>query len=277
MITVLFPPGCYGTYFARCVYNYTELRQGPFVPFIFSSTGNSHLHRHNIEAAQLVRTAHPIGYVPQSGSVITILPDINHRLDYYNNQFFKEQNGNLIEYVKSQFTQTEYEAVLTNHWDYTGPLDNAPRWIIREWCSYWLQSVLDQSYNCNLYTHTSFDYQLNVLDIFNDFETVLTASAAAMKLTINVDWNTIDQQHKKFLSVQTYHNSQIRCHQIVDNILSQQDSKIVTQSLFDEAYIQYLLRQRRFELCCNNLNIFPSTTQHIRTLLNETGNNNHTR
>lgn len=274
MITILFPPGCYGTYFAQCIYNYTELRQGPLVPFIFSSTGNSHSYRNNIEARQLVRTAHPIGYVPDSDSVITILPDINHRLDYYNNQFFKQQNGDLIGYVKSQFTQTECEAALANNWGYTGPLDNAvPRWIIREWCSYWLQSVLDQSYNCDLYTHTSFDYQLNVLDIFNNFETVLVASTTAMGLTINVDQNTIDQQHKKFLSVQPYHNSQIRCHQAVDKILRQQNSKVVTHSLFDEAYIQHLLRQRGFELCCNNLNIFPSTTQHIRTLLNETSNN----
>ena len=66
------------------------------------------------------------------------------------------------------------------------------------------------------------------------------------------------------------HNIQIRCQQYVSDLLNGVDSKIVLHSIFDEAYIQQLLRKHNLEIRCDGLNVFPDTTQQLKTLTYET-------
>lgn len=47
MIEILYPPGCYGNYLIRSLYNYTNLRVKDYTNFLFDNLGSSHLVRFN--------------------------------------------------------------------------------------------------------------------------------------------------------------------------------------------------------------------------------------
>jgi hypothetical protein len=272
MINVFFPQGCYGTYVTRCLYNYTNLRSGLFKKFDFDSTGSSHKHRTDTFAHSVIKCGHlgtTLNYDPAIQSVV-IVPCADHYLDYYNNQFVKNAHGQLIEYIKTHYSLAEIEHKLATQWNYNGKFDeNVPRWIMREWCSFWINDVLEISYAPTKYLELNSASQLTTQDIFKNYVETLYKTVTALGLTITVDHNVIVAQHNKFLEVQKFYNSQNRCYQIVQNILSNTNSNMILHSIFDEAYIQHLLRQRNLEIQCDGLDTFPTTTLHLKTLTYE--------
>jgi hypothetical protein len=269
MIKVCFPPGCYGTYVARCVYNYTNLRNVPFVKFDFGNYGDSHEHRINDHAYSTIQEGHYDTLCqPKHDQVVVILPSADHQLDYYNNQFFKQKHGHLIDYILTQMSVTEAEHKLKTCWGYTGPFDDSvPHWILREWCSFWIDNVLKESYNTIPYITLQSVHQLSTQDIFENFEESLKQIAQVLELTITVDQDIINTQHQEFLSLQKFHNSQIRCHQYVHDLLEGINCNITLDSIFNEAYVQHLLRQQNLEIQCSELNTFPTSTQNLKTIL----------
>ena len=269
MIKVCFPPGCYGTYVTRCVYNYTDLRNTPFVKFNFGNYGDSHGHRINNTAYSVIQEGHfDTLCLAEHDQVVVILPCADHQLDYYNNQFFKESQGHLIDYVLTQMSITEAENKLKTHWEHTGLFDDSvPRWILREWCSFWIDNVLKELYNTIPYTTLQSVYQLSTQDIFENFEESLKQIVQALGLTITVDQEIINTQHQEFLSLQKFHNSQVRCNQYVHDLLAGINSDMPLDSIFSEAYVQHLLRQQNLEIQCNELNTFPTSTQELKTIL----------
>jgi hypothetical protein len=275
MIKVYFPPGCYGTYISRCIYNYTNLRNEPLVEFTFSDTGDSHLHRNNTQAKLKIQQGHVETLSHTDDDVIvSILPCESHRLDYYNNQFFKHQHGKLIEYILETLSLDEIEHKLVTHWNYNGKFDeNVPRWIMREWCSFWINNVLENSYNPAKYLDLNSVVQLTTQDIFENYIELLTETVSKLGLTITVNLDIIHKQHENFLSVQQLHNSQLRCEKHVYDLLNGNNTNITLYSIFDEAYIQHLLRCNNLEIQCDSLNIFPTTTQQLKNLTYKTGNN----
>lgn len=276
MIKVYFPPGCYGTYVARCIYNYTNLREGPFVGFAFSNTGDSHWHRDNLVAKSTIKQGHieTLGSAEDDVVVVVILPCASYKLDYFNNQFFKQQHGKLIEHISSMLETAAIKYKLATHWGYHGKFDETvPKWIMREWCSFWINDVLEVSYDPTPYQELNSVAQLTTKKIFENYIEQLTEIVSKLGLTFTVDLNIIRQQHENFLSVQKLHNSQLRCEQYVQDLLAGTDNEITVYSIFDEAYIQHLLRLNNLELRCDGLDLFPATTQQLRNLTYETMHN----
>lgn len=269
MIKVCFPPGCYGTYVTQCVYNYTNLRTSPLVKFKFGNHGDSHGHRINNNAYSVIQSGHADTLCQtEHDRMVAILPCANYQLDYYNNQFFKENQGHIIDYILTQMSVTEAEQKLKTHWGYTGPFDNnVPHWILREWCSFWIDNVLKESYNTTTYMALKSVYQLSTQDIFENFEESLKQIAQVLGLTITVDQDIINDQHREFLSLQKFHNSQINCRRYVHNLLAGINYNMPLNSIFDEAYVQHLLRQQNLEIQCDGLNTFPTSTQDLKTIL----------
>jgi hypothetical protein len=268
MIKVCFPPGCYGTYIAQCIYNYTNLKTGPFAKFKFGSHGNSHEHWLNDSAYSVIQSGHANNLcLTEHDRVMVILPCADHQLDYYNNQFFKNHE-HLVEYILTQMSVTEAEQKLKTHWGHTGQFNNSvPHWILREWCSFWIDDVLKESYNTVPYTTLQSVHQLSTQDIFENFEESIKQIVQILGLTITVDWDIINAQHQEFLSLQKFHNSQIRCHQSVHNLLAGINCDMTLDSIFDEAYVQHLLRQQNLEIQCDGLNNFPTSAQDLKTIL----------
>ena len=271
MIKVYFPQGCYGTYLARCIYNYTNLRTEPFEEFAFNDDGSSHQFWSKKEALlPIIQYGHinTLDLSIHADQVVVVVPCQEHRLDYYNNHFFKREREQLIDYILIQLPKEEAVYKLKTHWGYTGEFDiTVPRWIMREWCSFWITDVLDYSYNSDAYSKINSTVRLSTQDIFENWMESFAQLALRLNLDLTVDANTIQKQHEQFLKLQKFHNIQLRCNQYVDDVINGVDSSATLYSIFDEAYIQQLLRQHNIEIRCNELDVFPTTTQQLRTLM----------
>jgi hypothetical protein len=157
---------------------------------------------------------------------------------------------------------------LNLHWGYTGNLDSTiPRWIMREWCSFWLNDMFDQTYNLKEYNKINSTVKISTQDFFENWIETFYELALALKLFVTIDIDTIKKQHEQFLKLQKFHNIQLRCEQYVNDLINGVDSNITLHSIFDEAYIQQLLRQHDILIRCHELDIFPSTTQDLKNLI----------
>ena len=273
MIKVYFPHGCYGTYLAQCIYNYTNLRTEPFEGLAFNNNGSSH------QFWSKKKELYPIityGHIDspecniEADYTVLIRACSNHTLDYYNNQFYKTKLGNLLGYIREQCSDEEAEHKLSTQWNYHGKLDeHVPRWIIREWCSFWISDVCRVMYDPTKYLNVTATVELDTQDIFDNFINSFKNIVSKLNLTTTIDITTIRNQHSKFLSLQQFHNSQNRVHQYLYNLISGRNGEIVVNSIFDEAYLQHLLRQNYLEIKCHELNEFPSTIQQLRAITYE--------
>lgn len=274
MIKVLFPPGCYGTFLAKCIYNFSDLREHQFEDFIFQNS-SSHDHRLARHARSVINQGHLTNMViDNDDEVITVLPSNNHALDYFNNQFHKQQNQHLTNYILAHTSEDEFKNKLKTQWGYEGSFDFIPRWVIREWCSYWIQDVLDNSYNnAEEYKVVKSLYQLETQSLFIDFKSTLENVFSVLKLSFSVDTQSIERQHNRFVELQLFHNSEIKCNQLVNDLLTGVDSKILLQTVFEEAYIQHLLRSHNIEISCNDLNVFPTSTAQLKNITYEASHN----
>tara|TARA_R110000868_G_scaffold15136_3_gene69403 strand:- start:91 stop:819 length:729 start_codon:yes stop_codon:yes gene_type:complete len=237
--------------------------------------GDSHQHWNNQNALLHIQAGHiEKFYANDADLVVSIVPCAAHRLDYYNNQFFKLQRGQLINYILSQMSQQEADVKLATKWNYNSKFNEAvPRWIMREWCSFWINDVLEASYNTQRYQELYSVAQFTTQDIFTNYIELLVETISKLGLTITVNLDTIHKQHVKFLSAQKFHNSQKQCEQYVHDVLVGNNNQIILNSIFDEAYIQHLLRCNNLEIQCNSLDIFSTTTQHLKNLTYEAMHN----
>jgi len=271
MIKIVYPPGCYGNYLARCIYTYTNLRQEKFTPLDFDKNGSSHVYRDkNLGAHQFIKIGHlnQMQLNPED-IIISLLPDNDHNLDYYNNQFFKQENGQIIKYIKNQLDKKQISEKVNNYWGYQDGFNNlTPRWILREWCSFWLTDAWNDSYSVKNYSSISNSIPINSTQLVENFDTVFYKLIRDLKLTLTVDLDIINQTHSKFFIKQRFYNSQLKCQQWVNKVFDTTESAEITfDTIFDESYIQYLLRSRGFEIECNELNQFPSQTNELKKII----------
>lgn len=272
MIKVYFPQGCYGSYVARCIYNFTNLRTTPFEDFVFDFNGSSHAFWNqrgkfnpNIQYGHL--STADIDFDDQSGKVIVILPDRNHRLDYLMNYFYKNEREQFVNYTSILLSATEIVNKLQNNWNYHGDLETVPRWIMREWCSFWLSSFLEQCYSIEEYNNVDALLKISTNDIVDNWPKLFRQICNTLELTCTVDHNIMKKQHDQFVKLQKFHNIQLRCEQYVERILNDAHSAMTTHNIFDEAYIQHLLRQHKVEINCDGLNQFPTSTLQLKSLI----------
>ena len=271
MIKVCFPPGCYGTYFARCLYNYTNLRPGDFEPLEFDTAGSSHAHRKDHDARQTIQCEHFNAEILQDidSSIVVILPSHLHCLDYYNNQFVKQGKSHLISYIESQLPSNEIKQKLESGWNYTQPFNQeTPTWILREFFSFWIVDCLHNGYSIKQYSQVVADAVIDTQDIFLNFESTFADVCLALGLEINIDHMHIAEGHVKFLNSQQFHLSQKKCQQwVYDAIKGCKDTPNTCQTIFDEAYVQYFLRDLGYELQCDGLNQFPPTAKDLHNII----------
>lgn len=179
MIEILFPPGCYGTYLGRCLYNYTDIRVGDYSEFTFDEHGSSHVHRYATAALSVIKVGHlaidnctTILSLTDPEKIITILPVPDHRLDYYVNQYYKEENGNFIKYILKQLSIDEINNKLTVGWAYPS-IDDAPPWAIREFLSYYIMDCLTRGYAAEPYAAVPSKLCITAQDIILHIEDTL--------------------------------------------------------------------------------------------------------
>jgi len=238
---------------------------------VFDHNGSSHAHRQDRTAHLAIESGHlaHVAKINPTDTVIVILPDNNHLLDYYNNQFFKQQHGQLIQYISTQLSPTDVKHKLTAHWNYNGNFDDTiPRWIIREWCSFWITDSWSNGVNREQFSAIVPSIQVEISNLITCFTQTFQDIVTQAGLKVNVDIDIIHNTHNEFLNKQRFHNSQINCNHWVNVAMNTNiDMPIASQTIFDEAYIQYLLRQHGYEMQCDELNIFPDTTLCLKNII----------
>lgn len=269
MIHLVFPIGCYGHYFRKCIYAYTDIVDNQPLEMLFEETGSSHDNVENLEhKIGLHHHNSPEVYRCVNEDVITILPTVHNKLDYFNNQFLKCNQLHILKYLNALLDSSDvYKNVFTG-WGYPGIDSSTPNWVIREFISFWIKNVLNDSYSIETYTNIPCLTSFTTTELFSDIIGKVEQVSNVLNLKINVTESAMLKNHVKFKSLQRYHGSQLRCEFWVNEILhSTKNSLTSCKTIFDEAYVQHLLREQGFEIRCHGLNEFPLTANKLRELL----------
>jgi hypothetical protein len=273
MIKILFPPGCYGHYLTSCVYHYTNLSP-TFSGIKFDGNGSSHAIRKNINSIKCGHYESPghISTVDSNDMFVTILPDTLHYLDYYNNQFIKQDKGAIIEYVLTQLSLKEINDKLVNNWGYNGKFNNkVPRWILREWFSFWIKQCWHDGYQTAQYLKVPAVIQITTEDIFKNFINSIESVVTALNLNLKVSIDHIQNYHNLFLEKQKFYGSQMACEKWTNCVIDgKMDVASPCKTIFDESYIQHLLRNSNFEIKCDGLNVFPDSSLELHNIIYKT-------
>lgn len=266
MISVIFPPGAYGNFLSSCLYMFTELSDSDY-NFKFGIAGDSHIIRSNKDYRSKIQVTH-LPYMSgfdenrmTPDKTVIILADQKHLLDYFDNQFTKQHDRNLPVYVQTLFSNAIVNEKLEK---FNTNLECFDNWQMREYISFWINECLLA--DTDLYSNTS-GHQISSSELFNvDF--VQTFSRIASYLGYNVI-NTQDlvTHHKKFVELQKFDNIQLKCEQWATDVLAGKNFESPCVTIFDEAYVQHLLRKSGFEIKCYQLNEFPRNSKDLYSLL----------
>lgn len=267
MINVLFPPGCYGTFLAKCLYKLTSLNQTGDCNFVFDEYGSSHDHR-LINTRHIINYGHVINYINPMDSLVVIVPCKHHYLDYFDNQFCKNEKEHICNYIHTLYSANEVQYKLLQSWNYSDPLtDNTPTWILREWCSFWIHDCLDQSYSVQKYQGFDRATYVSTQEIFKNLYTLVSNLAADLSLTVTVDKQEIAKIQKNFVKNQKLHGIQKKCQLWVRDIIEGKNSISPCRTIFDEAFVQHLLRTHGYEIKCNELNLYPTNASEFNKII----------
>jgi hypothetical protein len=271
MIGVVFPPGCYGTFLAQCLYYFTHLGYSSHNNFVFNRDGSSHEFRSNQQSKQVIWYGHPTSpgfdsVIRSANKLVVLLPQITHALDYFDNQFVKQQKTQVIEYLHTHYAPDTIEEKLRLCWQHEQGLDqHTPIWILREWTSYWIGDVLSASYTPKDFDIFESGTRLTTVELFENFGPTIMRLTDALELELMAEPEELSHIYKEFVSRQQFHLIQHRCEAWIDNILlDNHDVPSPCFTLFDEAYVQHLLRDRGYELQCDKLDLFPSGSKTLR-------------
>ena len=269
MIKIYFAPGCYGNYLGQCLYYFTNLSDQKIGNFEIDQTGSSHSFRYNSHAKKYLQVGHPAADTTASSQdiLIAIINDSQHWLDYYNNHFIKQQQSQITKNISENFSLQEVENKLKNQWNYSGSLDHAPKWILREFLSLCIRDVLHNGYGTYNFDINTATATISTQDFFIDFLNQFKKLCSQLSLQINVNDDTIIANNKLFIDAQQYHGSQLACEHWAQSIINKIKAPSPIQTVIDEAYVQHCLRQLGYEIQCNDLDQFADSADKMADLI----------
>jgi len=291
-IPIIFNGGAYGTYLEWVL---TVLTTDIKVVAPFNQNGNSHRFKgHHLididgwrrytkssELSQFVRL-HPKTKKEESIShnldsilskvdqIIYLYPDSDSKLLVINNYFDKIYHN----WWEHQFDSQIDPAEIYSNWpvDPTTPVDQIPVWIQREFLSFYLMPAWhdqvewyhpDQWQNSKCIT-------LTVQDLLYNFKPSLIKIQEFCNLTFTKDIEKIVPYHNQMLQLQKYLGQDWVCRQIVQSVVNDCDFEWNTLPLASQSWIQWQLRNLNFEIQCDGLDIFPTTSVQLKKLLYRT-------
>lgn len=160
-----------------------------------------------------------------------------------------------------------------NNWpvDPATPLDQIPIWIQREFLSYYL---LPSWFSQVEWFHpTSWNHDrcqiVYVKDLLDNVEQVLADIEAFTGLTFNKPIESMLPLHKKMLYLQKYRNQDSLCANIINSIKDNTEFRWADQELplASQSYIQWKLREMGYEIECDGLDLFPTDSVYLKSIL----------
>jgi hypothetical protein len=149
------------------------------------------------------------------------------------------------------------------------PISDVPRWIKREFLSFYLMpnwiSQVDWNHleswshpNCCVVT---------VDQLLYDFENTLYRIKTHCNLQFEKDVAELVPFHQQNLKLQKYTTQDRICNQIIDAVVNDQKFEWEEITLTSESWIQWQLRNLGYELRCDGLDTFPTNSVQLRELL----------
>lgn len=255
--SVLFHPGSYGTYLSWCIYTYSELNRERRIELPFSSGGGAHLF-HRSEGIKIVQPTHTLPAVTKN--VIFIEPLLSKCLEYLNNQHMKEHDFDhtavlhLLDYKKKLDMQWQTEII--------------ERWHDRELLSFFLPDFFKNSFKEYNYELTNYN-SINVTfdDIIYSLNETILKILDFFKLTAIDTIKKLPDIHDKFYRLQKNINKDEIALRYADAAINRKKFVIENCTLYDEAWIQHLLRMQGYNIKCWKLNQFPYCASELTNLL----------
>ena len=249
VINIVFFPGSYGNYFSSCLYHCISLATDSDTTN-FESNGSSHIYDTKFKDSGFV-LGHELAQHGDIHKVIFLKPSLSNQLDYIDNQYEKNYNGNLKKYLHS----LSFDKNITETWKQ------------REDISFWIGDLMQNSNKNFLKKINNNCIVVDVNSIFDSFLDTINDTLNRLSLVKVSGNNVILKRHCNFLRLQKNHNKQARVESWVNDIVNGVDSLSPCDTIFDEAYAQYTLRNLGHELKCYNLDKFPNNSLEVRNLL----------
>ena len=297
-IPIAFNGGAYGTYLEWLL---TTLTTDWPVMAPFATAGNSHGFRGNhlntmygwdvyvnaIDPPKEFVRIHPKTREEHSISdnLETILSSVDRCLYIYpdrgsvllnlNNNFAKVWD----DWWTEQFRRDMNPEKIYQNWpvDRSVPIDKIPIWIQREFLSYYLMPAwYDQVdwFHPDVWQHDRCT-TIFTNELLDDIKGVLARIQEATGLVWTKPVSDILPIHQKMVSLQNFRSQDQLCSDIVNNTLGSvpfdwADKKLPLPS---QCYIQWELRNRGYEMACHGLDLFPTNSVNLKSILYSTKNN----
>jgi hypothetical protein len=257
----VFCPGSYGTYLAWCIYTYSNLNKLGKIDLPFGPSGSCHLFRNHI-GIKILPTMHAL---PDPGSnIVYITPSSARAIEYLDNQLAKQSEFNNYEILESILSN--YKEKLLVGW----ASNNPERWQERELLSLFLPHMFKDQ--MSEYLNTPIDnfkntIQINSEEIFNDLRQCLNNIFTFFNLKSIDTIEKLEEVHVMYFDLQQNLNKGQLTIDYVDAAIVGKSFTIENCTLYDEAWVQHLLREKGFEVKCYNLNKFPLCASNLTPLL----------
>lgn len=262
MIKIYYLQGCYGNYLAQCIYFFTDLSQSRKGTFCIDEKGSSHNFPFNAHAKQFIMVGHDLQSLSlnKNDKTVLIADNSSHWLDYMNNDFYKNFDLDLVQFVTTVFSTQHIEHKLKQGWNYDGSFQQVPIWIWREFLSFYVSKYLENLSKENSLEPNLVDCVFYASNFFENYVACFKTLCHNLGLRCIEPDTVIQSYHQDFLSKQKYHGSQINCEKWVHAVIDKFDTANPAQTIFDEAYIQHCFRTLGYGVLCHNLNLFPQSS-----------------
>lgn len=272
MIHVVYPQGCYGSYLMQCIYIYSDLGNKTTKPKlkINNKTGSSHQIRESDIVKKYFEFYHLTDVIPYKTrykNSIVVLPSSNNLLDYMDNQYLKRENGNIIDWIKTQESENIIKNKLSKFWNYSGYLNNCPNWIFREYISFFIKDSWSFGYDRNFYEKFPSDIKIETNQLFDVSNSAVIDIIHNLGLSLVCDFDEIKESTKYWIGTQKFHNIQNKCDSWINSIISNSYQKNPCLTIIDEAYVQMELRKMGYEIRCDGLIEFPESSLDMHKLV----------
>jgi len=261
MYNIVFCPGGYGTYLAWSIYTYSELNESGTIELPFGPNGSCHLFRNHIGSKILPRV-HELPE-PQS-NIVYIRPSRDRAIEYLDNQLAKQSEFNHSEILESMLGNYK-EKKISVGWGTNVP----EKWQERELLSFFLPDMFEDQMSG--YLNASLDnfnaIQICSDEIIKDPRQLLNNIFTFFNLKSIDTIEKLNEVHEIYLNLQQNLNKGQVAIDYINAAINGKSFTINNCTLFDEAWIQHLLREKGFEVKCYNLNKFPLCASKLTPLL----------
>jgi hypothetical protein len=199
--------------------------------------------------------------------MVLVYPDTATKLLCVNNYMTKIWNDDVYSGPLKDFKLADLQRFPI---DPTAPINQIPRWIVREHMSFYLMPSWHDQVEWNFLTDWRHARCLNVTvtALLDNFESTVDSILKFWDRTPLKQVKDLVPVHQQMLELQTHRDQDHLCNAIIDCVVrSGPDFEWTQLPIASEAWIQWQLRNHGLEIRCDKLNQFPCSTDALKDLV----------